>query len=249
MGRFSFNRSTAALVVASAALFVALGGPAWAGSLIGTSQIRNGAVTSKKIGRHQVKNVNIANGAVKAADIAKGAVTSAAVKRGSLTAADVASGAFLPADARAQDSKELGGKPATDYLTGAGGISGSGGMVYGRISVAAGQTAQLLNLGIALIEGSCSASAVPTLSYVSEVPSVNLVDWGVAPPLSGASATNDLTSGETLTLPNPSGSTQAVTFQAAFVNNGINRVATAWTTGQPAGPSDCLFIGQAMTTG
>jgi hypothetical protein len=237
MGRFSFNSSSAALVLAATALFVALGGPAWAGSLIGTSQIRNGAITSNKIGRHQVKTANIADGAV----------TATQVKRASLTAADVAPGAFLAADGRAQDSKALGGKPATDYLTGAGGVTGAGGMVDSRISVPIGQTAQVLNLGIALVKGNCSATGAPTLTYVSEVTSVSVVASAIdsmAPP--SVTATNNLTTGGSFTQPNTIGDTQAVTFQAAF---GTNHTATAWTTGQPATATGCLFIGQALTTG
>jgi len=251
MGRFRFNSSLAALGLAATALFVALGGPAWAGSLIGTGQIRNGAITSQKIGHHQVKSANLAAGAVKTSNIAAGAVTAAQVKRGSLTAADVAPGTFLGTASQAEDSKDLGGKPASDYLVSAGGLSGSSGMVSNSITVAAGVTAPLLNLGIAVLNGGCGATGVPTLTLVSEVPSLSLVDWATSSgaPLTDVTATDGLATGTSYTEPNASGGTQAVTFQAAFDDNGASHVATAWTTGQAEATGSCAFVGQALTTG
>jgi hypothetical protein len=52
-------------VLAAVALFLALGGAAYAGSKIGTKQIKTGAVTSKKLAKGAVKTKNIADGAVK----------------------------------------------------------------------------------------------------------------------------------------------------------------------------------------
>jgi hypothetical protein len=53
-----------ALLLAAVALFVALGGAAYAGSKIGTSQLKSGAVTSKKLAKGAVKSKNIAEDAV-----------------------------------------------------------------------------------------------------------------------------------------------------------------------------------------
>jgi len=253
MGRFSFNPSSAALALAATALFVALGGPAWAAGLIGTSQIRNGAITSKKIGHRQVKSININRGGVKTVNLSNGAVTADKVKTGSLTAADVAPGVFLGADAQAQDSKDLGGKPATDYLTGSAGLPGSSGMVDNQLSVPAGQTLQLLNLGIGLVNASCNATGVATLSFVSEEPSIDLVDTvntaATVTGISNVDTVNGLATGATHAEPNPTNAAQSVTFQAAFEVNGTDHVATAWTSGQSTGSTGCLFIGQALTTG
>jgi hypothetical protein len=83
-------RPSPALVVASIALFVALGGGAYAAlkipkNSVGTKQLKNNAVTSKKL--------------------AKGAVTSA----------KFASGAKAPAAGMADNALALGGVPASGY--------------------------------------------------------------------------------------------------------------------------------------
>lgn len=144
------------------ALFAPLGGTSVAASpLIGTHQLKDGAVTSSKIGHHQVKTGNIANNAV----------TSAKVADGSLTAADVAPNTFLPANGTAANSKNLGGRPSTDYM------QGRGGMVFNRITVPAGQSQLLLSFGFGDLIGKCAAGGIPQVAYQSDVSSVNLVDW------------------------------------------------------------------------
>jgi hypothetical protein len=67
-------RISPASILAALALFVALGGAAYAGSKIGSSAIKNSAITSKKL----------AKGAVTAKAIAKDAVTGKAVKESTL---------------------------------------------------------------------------------------------------------------------------------------------------------------------
>jgi hypothetical protein len=78
---------TPANVLASLALFFALGGTGWAGQVLGTgsvhtAQLAAGAVTTPKI----------ASGAVTKSKLGKGAVTADAVARGSLTADKLAAG-------------------------------------------------------------------------------------------------------------------------------------------------------------
>ena len=53
-------------VIATVALFLALGGTAWALSKnsVGTKQLKNNAVTAKKIKNHAVTGAKIANGAI-----------------------------------------------------------------------------------------------------------------------------------------------------------------------------------------
>ncbi len=57
-------RPSPAMLVALLALFVSLGGVGYAATKIGTSQIKNGAVTAKKLHKNAVKTRKIANGAV-----------------------------------------------------------------------------------------------------------------------------------------------------------------------------------------
>ncbi|MEZ5102358.1 MAG: hypothetical protein R3C15_21665 [Thermoleophilia bacterium] len=75
-------RVSPALVVALVALFVALGGGAYAGVTLATNSVRT---------------ATIANGHVRAADLASTAVTAAKLKAGAVTAAKLAGGVASPA--------------------------------------------------------------------------------------------------------------------------------------------------------
>ncbi len=71
-------RLSPAMVVALLALFVSLGGFSYAAaSKLGTSQIKNGAVTAKKLHNRAVKTKKIRDRAVTRAKLANGAVTAA----------------------------------------------------------------------------------------------------------------------------------------------------------------------------
>lgn len=67
------------MAVALLALFVALGGSAWAVKKVGTGQIKNNAVTTPKIKASAVNGSRLANGAVTAQKIAAGAVGTQAI--------------------------------------------------------------------------------------------------------------------------------------------------------------------------
>jgi len=68
-------RPSPAMVVASIALFLAVGGIGYAAATIGTNDIKNGAVTAKKLHKKAVTNKKIKNNAVDSAKIADGAVS------------------------------------------------------------------------------------------------------------------------------------------------------------------------------
>ncbi len=53
-----------ALVISAIALFLAIGGISWAAATIGTSDIKNGAVTTKKLHNNAVSTKKIKNNAV-----------------------------------------------------------------------------------------------------------------------------------------------------------------------------------------
>lgn len=70
------RRPSASLVISSAALFLSMGGVGVAATgLIGTNQIRNGAVTYKKIAPNSVGRVRLADGGVVNSKIAHNAVS------------------------------------------------------------------------------------------------------------------------------------------------------------------------------
>jgi hypothetical protein len=87
------RRPSASLAIASASLFIALGGTSLAATgLIGTNQIKNGAITTPKI------------------------------HNGAVTASKVAPNTFLPANGTAQNASALGNHPSGDFLLGRGGM-------------------------------------------------------------------------------------------------------------------------------
>jgi hypothetical protein len=75
----SRGRPSPALVVSLIALFVSISGISWAAATIGTNDIKNGAVTKKKLHKN----------AVTSKKIKAGAVNGAKVKDHSLTGADI----------------------------------------------------------------------------------------------------------------------------------------------------------------
>jgi hypothetical protein len=97
MTRLKFHRPSAALVVATLALFVALGGGAYAVSKnsVGTKQLKGNSVTSKILKKNAVKSSDIKNEQVKGKDLkneavetkklADGAVSSSKLGGGSVT--------------------------------------------------------------------------------------------------------------------------------------------------------------------
>jgi hypothetical protein len=232
----SFKRPSAALVIACFALFAALGGTSLAASLlIGTQQIKNGAVTSSKIATAQVRSNNLAPGSVKTSKLADASVT----------ASKVAPNTFLPANGTASNSLALGNHPAGDFLL------GRGGMFVNRVSVPAGQTRLLISLGFGDLIGKCAAGGVPQTEYQSNVDSVNLVDsvtdYGTPKGTASIHTTNGLGRGGTYIESHATVVPQAITWQAAY-DDGTPHVATAWTTGQDIGLTSCIFIAQGLAS-
>jgi hypothetical protein len=229
------TRPSASLILSCLALFVALGGTSLAASgLIGTNQIKPGAVTSSKIATQGVRNVNLhAN-----------SVTSSKVADHSLTASDIAPNTFLPANGTAQNSDALGNHPAGDFLL------GRGGMFANRIKIPAGQSQLLLGLGFGDLIGKCAAGGVPQIEYQSNINSVNLVDsvtnFGSPNGTASIHTTNGLTKNGIYIESHNSVVPQSITWQAASTDGA--HVATAWTSGQDILGNSCIFIGQALAT-
>jgi hypothetical protein len=101
------HRPSPALVVALAALFVALGGPARAARLIRGADIKKGTITSKQVkngslaardlSRRAVRSLRLTpDGSITEAKLANGAVTSAKLGGAAVTGAKLAAGAVGP---------------------------------------------------------------------------------------------------------------------------------------------------------
>lgn len=78
------KRPSPALVISLAALFIALGGSAWATHKIGSKEIKSGAVTSAKLKNGAVTSAKLKNGAVTTPKIGPSAVTGAQVDESTL---------------------------------------------------------------------------------------------------------------------------------------------------------------------
>jgi hypothetical protein len=69
MSKLGGKRPSPALVISMLALFVALGGSAYAATKIGTKNIKNNAITASKIKKNAVTTAKIKNGAVTGAKV------------------------------------------------------------------------------------------------------------------------------------------------------------------------------------
>lgn len=90
------NKLTYSNVIASIALFAALTGVAVAAGVpknsVGAKQLKNGAVSTKKLHREAVTNHKLGNGAVSQGKIAGGAVTNSKLGNGSVTNSKLGNG-------------------------------------------------------------------------------------------------------------------------------------------------------------
>jgi hypothetical protein len=101
------RRPSPALVVALVALFVALGGPAGAASLISGSQIKKNSITTRQIKNHSLSTKDLSRRAVRSlritptgsvtqSKLANGAVTSAKIAGAAITGAKIAANSIGP---------------------------------------------------------------------------------------------------------------------------------------------------------
>jgi hypothetical protein len=93
------KRLTYANVMSSIAVFMVLGGAAFAAAQlpknsVGKKQLKSGAVTTAKLKKNAVTAPKIKNNAVNGAKVADGAITGAKVLDGSLTGADINAGSL-----------------------------------------------------------------------------------------------------------------------------------------------------------
>ena len=87
--------------IAYLALFVALGGTAFAATKIGSKQIKTNAVKARHIADNAVRAGEIADGAIGASEIADGSVGSGKVADNSLTGTDIDEATLVPGSASA----------------------------------------------------------------------------------------------------------------------------------------------------
>jgi hypothetical protein len=133
LARLHLRRPSHGTVVAYLALFVALGGSAYAAATIGPSNIKNDAVRSR----------HIKDGAVKNPDLGANSVGTGKVLDNTLTGADINELTLgkVPSAANADSANSLNGATAADFV--------SAGTVrrFGPVVVSPGQGPNLLSVG------------------------------------------------------------------------------------------------------
>ncbi len=117
------RRPSPAMVVASFALLVALGGT----SVAAVVNVPNGSVTTAKIVNNAVTTPKIKNSAVNASKLASNAVTSAKLAGNAVTNAKIANGTIQPADLSA--AAKTSGPPGPPGAAGPTGATGPAGAV------------------------------------------------------------------------------------------------------------------------
>jgi hypothetical protein len=240
------NTSHASLAISIAALFIALGGTAWAVTQIGTSQIQNNAVTSSKLHNNAVRNSKLANNSVGNAKLRDNSVSTSKIQPNAVTASQVAPNTFLAANGTAANSLQLAGTSAADF------VGGSGGLNSRRLVVQAGQSGQqLFPIGFGSFSGNCTAND-PTVTWTAGVANAEYYVETFGFPTGDTQTTlNGIPAGGSNTQP----ATPAITPFAALysigetLSTGFNNVATVFISGRFEAGTGCVFVGQSLSTG
>jgi hypothetical protein len=113
------SRETVALALAACALFISLGGPAWAAksakAVIGNKQLKRNSVTSTKIAKGGVKNSDLGKNSVSTSKLSNGAVTAPKLGAASVTNGALANGAVT--NGKLGDGSVTNGKLGTNSVT------------------------------------------------------------------------------------------------------------------------------------
>jgi hypothetical protein len=198
-----------ATILAVIALLVALSGAGYAATKIGTSQlknnavtkvkIKNGAVSTAKIQNGAVNSAKLAGGAVRAADLGNAAVGSGALASGAVTAAKIAAGA-VGSNALATGSvggAKLANGSVSDEKLGPNAVTGAK-IAGGTITAANIAPGQVVKGNGELLSARLSLGPAPTAnSLLLSLPNIATVQLDCT--TSGANTTVNNISGTTLT--------------------------------------------------
>lgn len=125
MKRISKGNVSTGIAVTS--LFIALGGPAQAASLITGSNIKNNSITSADIRNGSLTGTDVKNSSLTGSDVKSGSILSSDVKDGSLRGKDFAAGQLPKGDTGAAGATGATGATGPAGPTGAAGPVGSEG--------------------------------------------------------------------------------------------------------------------------
>jgi hypothetical protein len=176
------RRPSPATVLAAVALFVALGGPAWAGQLVNGKRIKPNTVTTKQIKDHSIGERDVDPTLLaRLLAVVDGSVTGTSVADGSLGASDLAPGSIngdrIAPGAVGSSAVADGGLSARDLAAGA---IGTDAIDDGSLRGAdVGRFSGTIELPFSAIPiGKCASSASTSLS--GPTPTENLSDDAIA---------------------------------------------------------------------
>lgn len=260
-----------ATVIASVALFVSLGGVTYAAATIGTSQLKNGAVTRAKIKNRAVSPSKLANRAVTNQKLATNAVTPAKLRNRSVTVGKLADGAVQTSNLEngAVSESKLGAGAVTPGKLSAGAVGTAaladgavtaaklapGTVITGKGSVTSfhrrmsdGQTLTVATVpGFGTLSATCTGGNA-TSTFTSDSASIVTVRRASLATGSQAVVSNWIGTGATATVANPVGD-QQVLWQLGYTDaQGTDHVATANVSNVLDG-TGCYVMGQVQSTG
>lgn len=93
-----FPRITYSNVMATTAMFVALGGSSYAAVTISSNDVRNNSLRSEDIKNESIRGRDIDNGYIKGEDVKNGSLAAKELKNGSITADEIKDGSLAAAD-------------------------------------------------------------------------------------------------------------------------------------------------------
>lgn len=259
--------SWVAVALAGAALFVSLGGPAWAaGLLVGTKQLKNNAVTSRKIKNGNVRNRDYAPNSISAGKLRTASVTDTKLADASVTTGKLADAAVTTG--KLADDAVTSAKVADNSLTATdvapntflpfNGTAQSANSVGGftadqlaqqtsatHVSVLTGQERRILTIPTGFLDARCPGGK-PGIRYENASTPVDYGEEDNNGTTSHFTTQNAIGSNGGDTVNSTTG-LQRVTFQIGSTSD--RRLTTAITTGHSAGGLVCIFTAQAFSTG
>ncbi|GAA4722372.1 hypothetical protein GCM10023350_00580 [Nocardioides endophyticus] len=170
-----------ALVIAMLALFIAMGGPAWAADRINGANIKKSSVTGKQIKNSSLAGTDVKNGSLTGADVKDASLGTADLAPGSVTTESFAGSAVAPAAKTAQSAQSAQSaqtaqtaqtaqsaqsaqtaQALTGLLPGDFSAAGGTGSTAAAFSLAAGRRAQAVHAGSFVWADSTNANFTST---------------------------------------------------------------------------------------
>jgi hypothetical protein len=256
------------------ALFVSLGGVGYAAIRIGTKQIKNGAVTGKKLARNSVTSAKIKSGNVGNSDLATNSVSTNKVSNNAIITGKLANSSVL-ADKLANGavtsdklangavtSGKLGANSVTGAAIAPGAIGatqiadgqvvkGSGTLMNRETTLTNGQTDQpiLTFTGLGTLQADCAAG-VTTLEFANTSgTSIDVRMWGVlGTPDTATFDSLNPSNGQVVQQTTGPNGIAGITWMASFRDAAGLHLVTINTSTKNLGGTSCPISAQGLFT-